>query len=173
VAIARKESDGGVVYAFYLVDVFCLGVKNAFWYTGSLTEFKEKIEKIDETQTMVPIEPACLAKIVHGAVEFARAFGFPPHPDYHHASRLLEGIDSELCTAEYTFGRDGIPYYMQGPNETPAQAAAIIARVTEAGGKFTAALSGPGFRGLPFPEDEFDDVEALEGPELDDEEESD
>ena len=30
-AIARQESTGGVIVAVFLVDVFCLGVKNAFW----------------------------------------------------------------------------------------------------------------------------------------------
>ena len=28
-AIARQESDGQLVFGVYLVDVFCLGVKNA------------------------------------------------------------------------------------------------------------------------------------------------
>ncbi len=29
--IARQEPDGGISYAVFLVDVYCLGVKNAFW----------------------------------------------------------------------------------------------------------------------------------------------
>jgi hypothetical protein len=166
VAIARQEGDSGLVFAFYLVDVLCLGVKNALWGTGSLGEFKEQVARLEETQTMVPIAPACLVKTVKGAVEYARSFGFPPHPDYHHAARLLEGIDPSACPQEYTFGRGGKPYFIQGPYESPAQAAAIIARVTEAGGHFIAGAGFRGAHGLPFLEDELDEIEALERSDL-------
>ncbi len=33
-AIARQESEDGLVFAVFLVDVYCLGVKNAFWRRG-------------------------------------------------------------------------------------------------------------------------------------------
>jgi hypothetical protein len=34
-AIARQGADGQFVFAVFLVDVYCLGVKNAFWRTGT------------------------------------------------------------------------------------------------------------------------------------------
>jgi len=135
-AIARQEAEGRLVFGVYLVDAFCLGVKNAFWNAGTSGDFKELLQRVEKTQTMIPISPACLVKILEGAVEYAQSFGFPPHPDYRHAAMLLAGIDPKACTHEFTFGREGKPFYIQGPNESPALASAIMQKIEEAGGHF-------------------------------------
>ncbi len=135
-AIARQESEGRIVFAVFLVDVCCLGVKNALWRAGSPADFQELIRKVETTQELRAISPAGLAKIVKGAVAYAKSIGFSPHPDYRHASALLEGIDPSTCPDQFTFGRDGKPFYMRGPNESLAQAEAISRRVVEAGGHF-------------------------------------
>ncbi len=135
-AIAREEAEGRLVYGVYLVDAYCLGVKNAFWGAGTSGSFNELIQSMEKTQRMIPISPACLVKIVEGAVEYAGSFGFRPHSDYRHAAMLLQGIDPRACTQEFTFGREGRPFYIQGPNESPAVAHAIMQRVQEVGGHF-------------------------------------
>ena len=115
-----------------------------------------------KTQTMIPISPACLVKILEGAVEYARSFSFPPHPDYRHAAMLLAGIDPKACEHEYTFGLDGKPLYIQGPNESSAQASAIMQRIQESGGHFMIQASGVGPEELADFEggdDEFDSLE--------------
>lgn len=164
--IARQEAEGRLIFGVYLVDVYCLGVKNAFWSAGTPGDFKELIQKMEKTQTMIPISPACLVKILVGAVEYAQSFGFPPHPDYRHAAMLLGEIDPTACAHEFTFGRDGKPYYIQGPNESPAQASAIMQRVQEAGGHFLLQMLGAGSDELADFEggdDEFD-LEEEESP---------
>jgi hypothetical protein len=140
--IARRDSEGALIFAVFLVDVLCLGVKDAFWRVGSSADIEDMVNKMARFETMGLVTSACLAKIVKGAVEFAQSLGFPPHPDYRHASMLLEGLDPSSCPSEFTFGRHGRPFYIQGPHETPAQAAAIMQRVQEAGGHFIASLSG-------------------------------
>jgi len=167
--IARQEPQGGLVFAVFLVDVYCLGVKNAFWRPGSAQDLDELIEHVEATQKLVRIEPACLAKIVTGAVEYARSFGFSPHPDYRRAAMLLEGIDPATCRKEFTFGKDGKPLYIQGPNESPAQAAAIMHRVTEAGGDFVVGGPVSGMEGLPFTEEDMDELEYFDDEDDDDE----
>jgi hypothetical protein len=160
--IARQEPEGGLVFAVFLVDVYCLGVKNAFWRPGSSHELDELIRQVEETQRTVRIEPACLVKIVKGAVEYARSFGFSPHPDYRHAAMLLEGIDPAACRKEFTFGKDGKPFYVRGPNESLAQAEVIMRRVTDAGGHFLVGGPVSEMEGLPFSEDELDELAYLD-----------
>jgi hypothetical protein len=138
--IVRREPEGRLVYAVYLVDVFCLGVKNAFWRPGDNASVTETLKQMQTVERMTQTSPACLAKIVKGAVEYARDLGFPPHPDYRHASLLLDGIDLAECPNEFTFGKDGHPLYIQGPNESPEQALAIMERMRERGGHFIAEL---------------------------------
>ena len=40
-AIARQESEGRLIFASFLVDVYCLGVKNAFWRAGTHQDLKD------------------------------------------------------------------------------------------------------------------------------------
>ena len=135
-AIARRESEGQLVFAVFLVDVYCLGVKNAFWKPGTQHDYDDLIRRMNGTQKMAAIAPACLLKIVQGAVDYAGSFGLPPHPDFHHAAKLLAGIDPSACPEQFTFGRNGKPFYVQGPHESSAEAAAIMQRVQAAGGHY-------------------------------------
>jgi hypothetical protein len=157
-AIARQESEGQLVFGFFLVDVYCLGVKNAMWRAGTLGDFEEMIGHIEQNQTMRPISPGCLVKIVKGAVEYAQSFGFAPHADYRHASMLLEGIDPATCPQEFTFGHDGRPLYIQGPHESPAEVKAIMDRVQLAGGNYTLAFPGGGVEELAGIESGFEQL---------------
>jgi hypothetical protein len=154
--IARQEAAGRLIFAVYLVDVYCLGVKNAFWQAGTLGDFKDVIRKTEKTQVMTPISPAGLVKIVKGAVEYARSYGFRPHPDFRHAAILMEGIDPATCSREFTFGRDGKPFYIQGPNESAEQAWAISQQIREAGGHFLVEVPGQGPEDSGYIEDEYD-----------------
>ena len=169
VLIARRDSEGGLVFAVFLVDVLCLGVKDAFWRAGTSADFEDMLRKMERVETMASSTPACLAKIVKGAVEFAQSFGFPPHPDYRHASKLLDGIDPSSCSSKFSFGRAGKPFYIQGPNESFAQAAAIIQRVQKVGGHFIGLPSVDGREESAEMGLEFERFEALEHDESDDE----
>jgi hypothetical protein len=160
--IARQGPEGGLIYAVFLVDVYCLGVKNAFWRAGSSGDFKDLIRQMEKRQRMGPISPACLAKIVEGAVEYAQALGFPPHPDYRHASMLLEGIDPSTCPTPFTFGRDGKPYYIQGPHESFAQATAISQRLQAMGGHYLVQLPDAVVQEHPEIESLFDESDSLD-----------
>jgi hypothetical protein len=165
--LARLEPSGQLIIAVLLVDVFCLGVKNAFWQAGTRQEFEDLVERIEETGELRPIAPGCLATIVTGAVEYAESFGFLPHPDYRHASKVLAGIDPEACPQQFTFGHDGKPCYMQGPYESPAEARAIMERVAEAGGHYMIGIRADGaaeFPGFGHELDEFDSADEEERP---------
>ena len=91
---------------------------------------------------MREVEPACFAKLILSAVEYAQFYGFSPHPDFRHASKLLDGIDPSTCTTKFKFGKGGRPLYIQGPNETEAEAAVIMRAVQAVGGHFMAMIAG-------------------------------
>jgi hypothetical protein len=154
-AIARQDPEGLIAFGVFLVDVYCLGVKNAFWQIGTRADLDQLIAKMGQTQTVRAIAPACLVKIVKGAVDYALSFGVPPHSDFRHASLLLEGIDPATCPEQFTFGKDGKPFYIQGPNESPAQAKAIMDRIYGQGGHFLVQMSAAEYEESPDSEDEF------------------
>jgi hypothetical protein len=160
--IARQESEGRLIMAVFLVDVYCLGVKNAFWRAGTHEDLEDLIRQTEKVQMMAAITPSCLAKIVKGAVEYAQSFGFPPHPDYDHAALLLDGLDPSTCPNQFAFGRDGKPFYIQGPNESFALATAISQRIQEADGHYLVAIPDVGSQEFPTTEGAFDELDSLD-----------
>ncbi len=63
------------------------------------------------------VPPLDLAQhLVLGAVEYARQLGFQPHRDFTAAAGHL---GDWIGPSAITFGRDGMPFYMQGPYDSP------------------------------------------------------
>lgn len=71
----------------------------------------------------VPLELA--QHLVLGAVEYARSLGFEPHPDFMRARRMLGSWDGPSAIM---FGRDGKPYYVNGPYDEPERVLATLER---------------------------------------------
>lgn len=74
-----------------------------------------------------PIEaPIDLAQqLVLGAVDYARGLGFEPHPHFEPARGHLGSWEG---TCAIRFGRDGEPYFVQGPGDDPAQVMGTLER---------------------------------------------
>ena len=124
--IARRMPDGSLGVGVYLLDTWCLGVKDAFFRVMSIGEFDELLERTEENETLEEIHPSCFRKIIEGCVEFSATLGFKPHRDFTLPRQLLMDIDSSVCPNRYTFGRNGRPCFSQGPNETPRQVRMIM-----------------------------------------------
>lgn len=108
----RRSRSRGCVY---LVDTFCLGVKNVIGPETVSNSVLDKLRRTafagyDEVAVRAPLELA--QHLVFGAVEFARGLGFEPHPDFAAAADHL-GDWSGDCPIQ--FGYNGSPYYIQGP----------------------------------------------------------
>jgi hypothetical protein len=141
--LARRMPDGRVALAIFLVDTFCLGVKNALCKLLGPAHFQEHMASLKSNMgNYREVAPEYLAKLVYDSVSYARALGFEPHPDYRAARLLLGGIDASRCSEHFEFGKDGKPFYVRGPNESLARAKEISEQVTEAGGHFIVPL-GP------------------------------
>lgn len=141
--ITRRLPDGRLALGNFLVDVFCLGVKNSYWNIVSEWEFDKLRRKLDGIGRLQTVAPEYFAKLVLGAVAYAQSFGFSPHPDYGHARLLLAGIDPSLCADTFTYGKDGKLFYFSGPNDSPEKIKVIMHKINLAGGHF--AAMGDGF----------------------------
>jgi hypothetical protein len=133
--ITRRLPDGRLAIANFLVDVFCLGVKNAYWNIISEWEFDKLKRKLEGMGPLHTVTPEQFAKLVYGAVDFAQAVGIVPHPEYRHAKLLLTGIDPSRCTDVFTYGRDGKPFFVNGPHDTPEKIKIIMHKIKLAGGE--------------------------------------
>ena len=130
VILGRTISPTKVATGVFLVDVYCLGVKNAFYAERTHEQLSEMIDKLTGENPIVDIAPECARKIVDGAIAYAKEFGFVPHADYPPAGALFGDIDAGACRTEYEFGKDGKPLYISGPNDTPAKIRKVIRTLT-------------------------------------------
>ncbi|ABK45397.1 hypothetical protein Mmc1_2906 [Magnetococcus marinus MC-1] len=133
--LSRKVATGEVAFACYLIDFWCLGVKNCFCNIVPSLQYEEFIEQSRDRENIIPIHPACLSKIVGSSVEYAQSLGFQPHPDFKLAKVLLNGIDPMLCPSEYEFGQNGKPFYMSGPNDSEAFVNKVVKQLAKVCGE--------------------------------------
>lgn len=127
VAIAR-QAPIRIIAAFYLVDLYCLGVKDAFTIeVHSLRALEKNVAKAMQGEE-IPISPALAHEIVYGSIEFARKYGFEPHPDFYRlkANEILDPPDAYPHSGEVVFGYQGKPFYVAGPYDSPAKIAQIL-----------------------------------------------
>ena len=127
---ATDESTGGLVTAFvarrrrhrrgatvcvYLLDVYCLGVKNALgpetMDEQALRRFTDRVfGGYDAPPIRAPIE--LVRELVLGAAGYARELGFAPHPDFEQARSHLRSWSGPPAIG---FGCNGKPTYISGP----------------------------------------------------------
>lgn len=78
------------------------------------------MEGIEKNSKVNAIHPSCARKLVESAVTWAESIGFSPHKDYKSAKKIFGDIDAATCPREFEFGKDGKPFYVSGPNDSPA-----------------------------------------------------
>jgi hypothetical protein len=125
--ISRKSPNGKLSVGVFLLDIFCLGVKNALFEKNVSRQQYGMMQIMSSAEVMHPIKPCCLKKLVLEAVAYAENLGFKPHEDYEETCILLQDIETTGCEAKYEFGQNGKPFYIPGPEDSPE----MITRVVE------------------------------------------
>jgi hypothetical protein len=128
VLVAAPDGFNGVLMCSYLVDTWCLGVKDAM---GPRRMARREFEAL-RRQCFAPWEsegipvPLELAQhLVLGSVEYARRLGFEPHLDFARARPLLGAWEGPSAIS---FGRNGKPCYLTGRYEDPRRVLATLER---------------------------------------------
>lgn len=127
ILISRVLENGRVAYAMFLLDVFCLGVKDVMFDVISQEKYDvEWLPRLKERIAFKRQSPEYVRKLVEGGVAFARSIGFEPQADYRQAQAIFGDIDPALCDETFAFGRDGKPFFISGPHDSPARCRKII-----------------------------------------------
>jgi hypothetical protein len=134
VLVAVPDGHNRLSMCGYLVDTWCLGVKNAMgpkrMTRYEFQTFKRHCYGPWESEGM-PVQLEFARHLVFGAVDYARSLGFEPHPDFTLARRALGSWEEPSAI---TFGRDGKPFYLNGPYEDPQRVLAALERAVGRGG---------------------------------------
>lgn len=128
--ISRKTPFNTWIVGGYLVDLYCLGLKDTYvrhnieekeilqFYSGAFFSF---------TIIECPIELA--RQIVYGGIDYARDLGFSPHRDFRRSKKILGDRVLEEETFFVEFGHNGKPFYISGPNDDPHVAEQILTQL--------------------------------------------
>jgi hypothetical protein len=119
IGMSRELPDGSIAVAVFLVDRYCLGVKDALAKILPPSTYENQIRQ--RQMASREVSPATARKFVEGAVAYAQSLGLPPHPDYHNAKLIFGDIDVADSTEELEFGKDGKPCFIAGPYDDAAR----------------------------------------------------
>ena len=164
--VSRFRADDRVEAGFFLLDVFCLGVKDAgFHQFSGIADYQEGlIDRLFPDGNSVRMTPEAARKLTEDAISYARGLGFSPGADYKKASRVFGGITTANCVEQFVFGQDDKPLYIQGPSDSPARVERILraleARCGEDGYHYIVA--GDNFE--PFDDEEQNGESAVADP---------
>jgi hypothetical protein len=128
VLVAVERGGSKVSVCGFLVDAYCLGVKNALGPRGlgrrKLPGFVHQyFDAYDEPPVPAPLDLA--RHLVFGAVAYARELGFEPHPDFAAAAAYLEPWTGPSAIS---FGLNGRPYFVSGPHDNAASVLKTLER---------------------------------------------
>jgi len=127
---SRKTATGQFATAVFLVDVFCLGIKDAFFNVLDIDEYEGRLKSgliaSHGEGVHTNKHPSCFKKLILGVVDYAGGLGLRPHKDYQRTIPLLESIDPTVCPERFEYGHEGKPFYIRGPSESLSQAKRIV-----------------------------------------------
>lgn len=133
--LARGATPDYLTMSAFLLDVFCLGIKDVAFRK---IEGEALAYYLDAAGTpMAAVEPSLARKLLRDLAAWSQSIGFVPHRDFAVVERLFGDVDPNVSDAVFQFGRDGKPFYIQGPGESPQLALrrlAQVQKITRAGG---------------------------------------
>ena len=131
VVLARRMPMDSLAASYFLVDTWCLGVKDAFFRTMSIETFELQMKVLLDFQAPIDVEPSSARKLLHDAAAYADSLGFAPEDGFAAAESLFGDI--AMADETFTFGKDGKPHFVSGPHDSPARIRPIMETLARRG----------------------------------------
>ena len=119
ILISRQQPDDNLTFGLFLVDIYCLGLKNTFCNADySIQKYKtELLGKIYPKEKPMQCPVPLAHHVIYGGIAFAEQFGFKPHKDFKLSQYVLDDkADIKPCE-DIEFGKDGEPFFISGPDD--------------------------------------------------------
>lgn len=137
ILVARRHTNGHFTVGMYLVDLLCLGVKDAFYqFNISVYEYNSLLRERLLAEPDKKVDYQLVHNIIFEAIEFADLYDFQPHKDFTSVAQYIleDDEDDGIELMDIECGMDGKPFYMRGPGESDARAKQIIAQLRSIAG---------------------------------------
>ncbi len=108
IIVTRNRAGGNIVYASFLIDTLCLGVKYAEYAIDfTADELQEALEHFRKNHELEETDYEKIHNLIYGAIEFAEEGGISPVKEFGLASYILEEDTDDIPLIEYEYGKDG------------------------------------------------------------------
>jgi hypothetical protein len=137
IIIARQHTNGNVTFCFYLVDLYCLGVKDTFYaFNVPIEELEHKMSQYSGVK-MEESPYTLVHNIIFSAIEFAEEYGFKPHKNFILTTNYFLEEDTDDIPLMYIEcgDEDGKPIYWNTGNDSPAVEKRILAQLEKTAGE--------------------------------------
>ncbi|HVC35026.1 MAG TPA: hypothetical protein VNL16_16055 [Chloroflexota bacterium] len=152
--VARRSPTGQLAAAVFLIDLGCLGVKNALVRPfASRAEYDALLETLGEEMPLEKADLDLVAKVIDEGITYAKQLGFRPHRDYYEAAAFLAGAEPEACHVKIPLGREGKPFFFAGPYDNVKRIMAQLTRRLGPNGFHYVVPVGPEFQVIPAESD--------------------
>jgi hypothetical protein len=118
VILARGVTRHHLAVGIFLLDVFCLGIKDAMFKSLEGDELELYVEVTNAGSPPVSLQPSDARKLLRDLAAWSQSIGFPPHRDFAAVERIFGDVSVDEGEADFAFGRDGKPVYIPGPFES-------------------------------------------------------
>lgn len=110
VIVIREHTGGKKSFAVYMVDRWCVGVKDTFFNVRQDDDSIEELFSRIREYRLQEVSYNEAHNMVWGAVDYAEEAGIKPHKDFATTQYFLEEDTDEIPLIEYEFGKDGKHY---------------------------------------------------------------
>ncbi len=134
IVVARQHTTGNMTFGIYLLDIYCLGLKNTnAIFSKPHYEYEELLENMYSRHEdgRERIDYVLAHNIIYGAIAYAEDLGFKPEKDWSLSQFILEEDTDDIELIEVEFGKDGKPLFISGPYDNVN---AIIAKLNKSVG---------------------------------------
>ncbi|TMC23052.1 MAG: hypothetical protein E6J34_04205 [Chloroflexi bacterium] len=122
IIVARQQPNGKICCGVYLVDKFCLGLKDTFAKVNlSLDRYKDVYDRIASRQPLKECSVELVHQMIYSAIEYGARFGFTPQRDFAQSQYVLEPHGELDEPYRITFGQNGKPLFIAGPYDDTEQ----------------------------------------------------
>ena len=126
ISLVRSALRGEVVWACFMVDTWCLGVKDCFAKLLPLNTYHRHVAEMSDRISVRPIASDVGHAIVVGGIHYAHSLGLDPHPDCRKILPIWNGIPIGKLPSSFEFGRNGRPCYIVGPYDDHRKQCRIV-----------------------------------------------
>jgi len=119
IIISRKMPNNNLAVGVYLVDLYCLGLKDTFCDINLHQlryESELKVQAYPD-KSAIECDLNLAHNIIYGSIRYAKQLGFSPQEDFKLSQYVLELEQDIELRHDIRFGYEGQPFYIRGPHD--------------------------------------------------------